>query len=70
MGVGGPRVIPKEKHCQPWLRWLFGCNMVVYMMKCCCLPIDCFRVSWVAVKLRHDAHLSTSSHLFGMPGLW
>ncbi|GBO98375.1 hypothetical protein EVAR_73535_1 [Eumeta japonica] len=24
----------------------------------------------VAVKLRHDAHLSASSHLFGMPGLW
>ncbi|GBP16113.1 hypothetical protein EVAR_68678_1 [Eumeta japonica] len=22
----------------------------------------------VAVKLRHDAHLSSSSHLFGMPG--
>ncbi|GBP03402.1 hypothetical protein EVAR_72011_1 [Eumeta japonica] len=24
----------------------------------------------VAVKLRHDAHLSASSHLFGLPGLW
>ncbi|GBP01437.1 hypothetical protein EVAR_71235_1 [Eumeta japonica] len=24
----------------------------------------------VAVKLRHDVHLSASSHLFGMPGLW
>ncbi|GBP98423.1 hypothetical protein EVAR_69214_1 [Eumeta japonica] len=24
----------------------------------------------VAVKLRHDAYLSASSHLFGMPGLW
>ncbi|GBP14620.1 hypothetical protein EVAR_73962_1 [Eumeta japonica] len=24
----------------------------------------------VAVKLRHDAHLLASSHLFGMPGLW
>ncbi|GBP17224.1 hypothetical protein EVAR_73530_1 [Eumeta japonica] len=24
----------------------------------------------VAVKLWHDAHLSASSHLFGMPGFW
>ncbi|GBP03181.1 hypothetical protein EVAR_73681_1, partial [Eumeta japonica] len=24
----------------------------------------------IAVKLRYDAHLSASSHLFRMPGLW
>ncbi|GBP11537.1 hypothetical protein EVAR_70896_1 [Eumeta japonica] len=28
---------------------------------CCCL---------VVAVVRHDAHLSVSSHLFGMPGLW
>ncbi|GBP10766.1 hypothetical protein EVAR_73665_1 [Eumeta japonica] len=33
-----------------------------------CLRICKRRV--VAVKLRHYAHLSASSHLFGMPGLW
>ncbi|GBP11171.1 hypothetical protein EVAR_91354_1 [Eumeta japonica] len=42
------------------------------IFRCCCLPTDCSRDSWeaVAVKLRHDAHLSALSHLFGMPGLW
>ncbi|GBO99403.1 hypothetical protein EVAR_70114_1 [Eumeta japonica] len=29
MRIGSPRVIPKEKLCQPWLRCLFGCNLVV-----------------------------------------
>ncbi|GBP07240.1 hypothetical protein EVAR_71462_1 [Eumeta japonica] len=28
---GSPRVIPKGKHCQPWLRRLFDCNVVIYV---------------------------------------
>ncbi|GBP08874.1 hypothetical protein EVAR_71562_1 [Eumeta japonica] len=53
MGVGSPRVIPKEKLCQPWLRCLYGCNMVVL------LPTNRLFSRFlgvVAAKLRHDAY--------------
>ncbi|GBP12160.1 hypothetical protein EVAR_73111_1 [Eumeta japonica] len=68
-----PRVIHEEKLCQPWLRSLFGCNMVA------CGEVSAVAYQQtvleilervVAVKLRHDAHLPASSHLFEMPGLW
>ncbi|GBP97656.1 Protein Gemin2 [Eumeta japonica] len=42
------------------------------IFRCCCLPTDCSRDYWEGIsrQVRHDAHLSASSHLFGMPGLW
>ncbi|GBP00077.1 hypothetical protein EVAR_71589_1 [Eumeta japonica] len=61
MGVDSPWVIPKEKFCHPWLR-IFA---VAYQQTVLEIPGKV-----VAVKLRHDALLSASSHLFGMPRLW
>ncbi|GBP06324.1 hypothetical protein EVAR_102533_1 [Eumeta japonica] len=63
-----PRVIPKEKLCQPWLvpiRLQHGgsSGAVAYQQTVLEIP------GRVVVKLRHDAHLSASSHLLGMPGL-
>ncbi|GBP12140.1 hypothetical protein EVAR_101514_1 [Eumeta japonica] len=66
-GVGRPRVIPKEKLptvVEVPIR-LQHRSAVAYQQTVLEIP---GRV--VAVKLRHDAHLPASSHLFGMPGLW
>ncbi|GBP03479.1 hypothetical protein EVAR_71923_1 [Eumeta japonica] len=63
MGLSSPKVIPKEKLCQPWLRSAKDLQVLLP-------PTDCSQDSCegVAVKLRHDAYLSASSHLFRMPG--
>ncbi|GBP06547.1 hypothetical protein EVAR_101595_1 [Eumeta japonica] len=54
----------------PWGKYVFAGLQRIF--RCCCLPTDCSRDSWwmVAIMLRYDAHLSASSHLFGMSGLW
>ncbi|GBP02540.1 hypothetical protein EVAR_72988_1, partial [Eumeta japonica] len=64
------RALPRVIISVPWGKYVFAGLQRIF--RCCCLPTDCSRDSWevVAVKLRHDAHLSASSHLFGMPGLW
>ncbi|GBP17644.1 hypothetical protein EVAR_73667_1 [Eumeta japonica] len=65
MGVGSPRMI---------LRKTLPVEVPVRLQHggiwCCCLPTDFSRfLVVVAVKLRHDAHLSALCHLFGTPGL-
>ncbi|GBP03995.1 hypothetical protein EVAR_73177_1 [Eumeta japonica] len=66
MAVGSPRVIPKEKLFQPWLRCLFGYNMVV----CGEVLLLTNRLyceipgRMIADKLRHDAHLSVLLRLW------
>ncbi|GBP01111.1 hypothetical protein EVAR_69285_1 [Eumeta japonica] len=66
-----PRMISR-KLCQPWLRCLFGCNMVV----CGEVLLPTNRLYCeipgrvVAGKLRHDAHLSASSNLSVLLRLW
>ncbi|GBP97219.1 hypothetical protein EVAR_71038_1 [Eumeta japonica] len=62
-------VIPKKTLCQPWLAYSAAnggsSGAVVYQQ-----TFHEFPERVVDVKLRHDAHLSASSHLFVMPDLW
>ncbi|GBP06473.1 hypothetical protein EVAR_101592_1 [Eumeta japonica] len=71
MGVGSPRMIPKENSTN---RGVVGgaYSAAWWWYVVLLLPTDCSRDSWwmVAIMLRYDAHLSASSHLFGMSGLW